>query len=305
MRFINLIIFSLVCLSVFSQEEIIEDSLHQNISSVDDFLEEEVIETFNSTRIINGHSVETLKKGVLDFRIEHKFGDLAGSAGGINTLFGLDNVSDIRIAFEYGVSDKFMIGFGRSRGAGVPYRSLLDGLIKYRILHQDNKRVPISLAFIQTISYSYMPQSSLLTEVSSFPKYIYRFAYCSQMNFARKLNKRINFAIMPTFIYRNFVASDDVNALFSLGSALNYAINSKVGITVEYYNNFQKETFRSNYKNSLSFAVDWITFGHTFKVYLSNSAGFGETQFIPYTNTNWLKGQFRLGFCISRKYIKE
>ena len=125
------------------------------------------------------------------------------------------------------------------------------------------------------------------------------------MNFARKLNKRINFAIMPTFIYRNFVASDDVNALFSLGSALNYAINSKVGITVEYYNNFQKETFRSNYKNSLSFAVDWITFGHTFKVYLSNSAGFGETQFIPYTNTNWLKGQFRLGFCISRKYIKE
>ncbi len=110
---------------------------------------------------------------------------------------------------------------------------------------------------------------------------------------------------MPTLVYRNYVASDDVNTLFSIGTAVSYAVNSKVSLIFEYYNNIQKESVRSNYQNSLSAAVEWITFGHNFKVYLTNAGGFGETQFIPYTNTDWLKGQFRLGFCISRKYMKE
>jgi hypothetical protein len=48
-----------------------------------------------------------------------------------------------------------------------------------------------------------------------------------------------------------------------------------------------------------------MTFGHNFKVFLTNSAGIGETQFINYTDSDWLKGQFRIGFCIGRKYMKE
>ena len=270
-----------------------------------DVAEATPIETFYSTRIVNGHSVETLKKGTLEFRVEHKFGDLAGTNGGINTLYGLDNATDIRIAFEYGITDKFMVGLGRCRGTSLPYHSLLDGFVKYRLLHQDKKGMPLSLSLLGTTSYTYMPASTNLSEVNSFPKSIYRFAYCSQLNFARKFGEKFSLSIMPTLVYRNYVASDDVNALFSIGSAVSYAVNSKVSLIVEYYNNIQKETVRSNYQNSLSAAVEWITFGHNFKVYLTNAGGFGETQFIPYTNTNWAKGQFRLGFCISRKYMKE
>ena len=65
----------------------------------------EVEDTYLSTRIVNGHSIETLKKGTLEFRIEHKFGDAAGELGGINTLYGLDNATDIRFAFEYGLTN--------------------------------------------------------------------------------------------------------------------------------------------------------------------------------------------------------
>jgi hypothetical protein len=54
--------------------------------------------------------IETLKKGTLEFRIEHKFGDAAGDLGGINTLYGLDNATDIRFAFEYGLTNNLMIG---------------------------------------------------------------------------------------------------------------------------------------------------------------------------------------------------
>ena len=84
-----------------------------------------------------------------------------------------------------------------------------------------------------------------------------------------------------------------------------FSVNSKISLALEYYNNFQKEDTREKYHNSLSIAIDWVTFGHNFKVFLTNSAGFGDVQFIPYTNTDWAKGQFRLGFCIARKYMKE
>jgi hypothetical protein len=88
--------------------------------------------TFNSTRVISGHSVEVLPEKTFEMRIEHRFGDIAGDNGGVQTMFGFDNVSDMRIALEYGVTKNLMLGFGRCKGTGVPYRSLLDGFVKYR-----------------------------------------------------------------------------------------------------------------------------------------------------------------------------
>jgi len=78
--------------------------------------------TFSSTRIINGHSVETLGKGYMDMRIEHRFGDMAGDFGGWENMFGFDNLSDMRIALEFGITDELMVGFGRSKGTGFPFR---------------------------------------------------------------------------------------------------------------------------------------------------------------------------------------
>ena len=272
------------------------------------FVEEEsneIEDTYLSTRIVNGHSIETLKKGTLEFRIEHRFGDAAGDLGGINTLYGLDNATDIRFAFEYGLTNNLMIGAGRSRGSGTPYSALLDGFIKYRIINQNKTTIPVSITYVGTTSYSYMTASSLKTDVAYFPKWYHRMAYSSQLNIAKKIYNKLSIALIPTMVYRNYVAADDENIIYSIGTAVNYAINSKVNIGIEYYNNLNESKIRTTFKNSFSVGVDWITFGHNFKVFLSNSEGFGETQFIPYTNTDWSKGQFRIGFCVGRKYIKE
>src|SRR6478736_8478048 len=43
--------------------------------------------TFKATRIINGHSIENVGRGVLDFRISHRFGPVSG---GFQEFFGLD-----------------------------------------------------------------------------------------------------------------------------------------------------------------------------------------------------------------------
>jgi hypothetical protein len=272
-----------------------------------------VTNTFESTRIINGHSVENLRKGVLEFRVEHKFGDIAGADGGIQSMYGLDNSSDIRLAFEYGVTDKLMVGFGRSKGAGTPYKSLLDGFVKYRLLQQSRTGMPVSMSLLGTMSYSYQKASSDLSQVSSYPKQVYRMAYCAQLNIARKFGNSFSLAVLPTVVHRNYVNSDDQNTIFALGSGMHWSITSKYGILLEYYHCLASSDVRNTvnangankYQNSLSVAFEWITFGHNFTIYVTNSKGFGETQFITNTQESWLKGQFRLGFCVGRKFEKE
>jgi hypothetical protein len=287
-----------------------EDTLSVEVTYEETY-EEEVVdsnlveETFHGTRIINGHSVETLRKGVLEFRVEHRFGDIAGTYGGIQSMYGFDNSSDIRIAFEYGITNDLMVGFGRSKGTGAPYKSLLDGFVKYKVLKQERHGSPFTLTALATTSYSYMTASTDISQVNAFPKWEYRLAYCTQLNIARKFGERLSMAVMPTLIHRNYVAQNDVNTLFSLGGAARFGINSKMAVLIEYYHVFAVEDVRGTNYNSLGIAFEWITFGHNFTVNLTNSKGFGETQFIPYTFENWLKGQFRLGFCVGRKFERE
>lgn len=264
-----------------------------------------VTQTFYSTRIINGHSVETLRKGVLEFRIEHRFGDVAGSNGGVQNWFGFDNAADIRFAFEYGITNDLMVGLGRSKGTGAPYRSLLDGFVKYRLLRQKKQGMPVSMTLLGTSSLTYMKASPDISKVEHFPEFAHRFAYSTQLNIAKKFGRRLSLAVMPTYVYRNYVAANDVNGLFSIGGAVKYGISSTWAIVVEYYQNIHGSDVRQSNTNSLGIAVEWVTFGHNFTINLTNSRGFGETQFIPYTFESWSKGQFRLGFCISRKFMRE
>jgi hypothetical protein len=272
-------------------------------------LEEEetfVPKTFASTRIICGHSVETLPERTLDFRIEHRFGDMFGGNGGVQNMFGFDNLADIRIALEYGLTKNMMVGFGRSKGANTPYRSLLDGFLKYKVLSQ-GKESPISLSAIAGASFTYMMASSDLSQVSHFPKVSHRFAYFTQINAARRFGDRVSIALMPTLVHQNYVAANDQNDVFALGAAARVKLTTRFALITEYYHTFAAAGLRpsNEFKRSLAFALEWYTFGHTFTINLTNAAGLGETQFVNNTYSDWLKGQFRLGFCVARKFTWE
>jgi hypothetical protein len=258
--------------------------------------------TFNTTRIINGHSNELLEKGVLEFRVEHKFGDFAGVNGGVSTFFGLDNAADIRVAFEYGITDKLMVGLGRCKGYG-PYRGLLDGFVKAQIFSQttDNK-MPLSMSALASSTMVYTKATNDPTLVASYPEFAHRLAYASQIIVARKFGEIGSIAVMPTYTHRNFVAFDDQNGLFSLGIGGRIGFLKKFGVVAEYYHNFNQSNLRQDFNNSLAFAFEWVTFGHVFSIYVANAGGFGEQQFIPYTTGKWSDGQYRIGFAITRKF---
>ena len=65
---------------------------------------------FKSTRVITAQSMEQLSKGVLDFRILHRFGRINRGA---YEAFGFDEAY-IRLALDYGITDRLTVGIGRS-----------------------------------------------------------------------------------------------------------------------------------------------------------------------------------------------
>jgi hypothetical protein len=261
-----------------------------------------VEKTFSTTRIINGHSNEILEKGVLEFRVEHKFGDFAGANGGFDNFFGIDNAADIRVAFEYGITDRFMAGLGRIKGYG-PYRGLLDGFIKAQLLQQtEDAKVPLSMALLVSSTVSYARAAEEPSLVSHYPKFAHRMAYAGQVIVSRKFGEYGSIALMPTYTHRNYVRYDDQNGLFSLGFAARIPFMTKFAFVTEYYQNFNQVGLRQDFRNSLAFAFEWMTFGHVFSIYAANAGGFGEQQFLPYTTGDWTKGEFRFGFAITRKF---
>ena len=56
----------------------------------------------------------------------------------------------------------------------------------------------------------------------------------------------------------------------------------------------------TNYFPSLNLGYEVETGGHVFTINLTNTGGLMEQDYLPYTNSNWAKGEFRLGFTISR-----
>ena len=86
-------LFFILAFTVFTSPIMSQVDESSDSSYIEETYEEEesnlVEETFMSSRVISGHSVEMLRKGVLEFRVEHRFGDIAGTDGGVQTLFGL------------------------------------------------------------------------------------------------------------------------------------------------------------------------------------------------------------------------
>ena len=84
--------------------------------------------TFYSSRIVNSHTTESIEKKVLDFRINHRFGDVSE---GYDNFFGLDNAA-MRLSFDHGITDKITLGIGRST-----FQKTVDGFAKYKFLSQN------------------------------------------------------------------------------------------------------------------------------------------------------------------------
>lgn len=267
-------------------------------------------QTFKDTRVINSQSVETLKKGILDFRIGHRFGDVNG---GWASLWGLENARDVIFEFDYGLTDNMMIGLMRSKGSGQ-LKQLVSGLWKFRVLRQGEKS-PFSVAFSGLATISTMPKTLVPGKINTFDKFAHRMSYNFQMILASKISERFAIQVAPQLTYRNLIPDfegsevKDNNSIPSVSTALKFQMNKSLALIFDLtvpFSEFRDVTDsvgNKSYHYPLGIGLEWETGGgHVFQMNLTNSTGIVETDYIPYTLTNWSDGEYRLGFTIARKF---
>ncbi|MFN3841581.1 MAG: DUF5777 family beta-barrel protein [Cyclobacteriaceae bacterium] len=247
--------------------------------------------TFKTTRLINGHTIEQVAGGVLDFRVSHRFG-LINS--GLYEFFGLDQATT-RIGLDYGIANRLMIGIGRST-----YEKQVDGFMKYKLLRQSSgaKATPLTLSVLTAMVYKTQKFDNPTRE--NFPSsHLY---YTFQLLAAKKFTESFSFQLMPTVNHYNLVPGTTLsNDLFSLGLGGRIKLSKRVTVNAEYYYQLPNYRFLET-KNSLGIGADIETGGHVFQLYFTNSLGMTERTFINETTGDFLKGDIHFGFCISRVF---
>lgn len=256
--------------------------------------------SFKTTRVVNGHSIENVAPGVLDFKISHRF---APVRNGIYDLFGIDGAS-IRFGLDYGITDRLMIGLGRNSR-----EKIIDGFAKYKLLRQSSgkRNMPVTLIYlvdaqVKTVKFADDTRENFFSS---------RLFYTHQVLIGRKLNESLSLQLMPTLIHRNLVATpEDKNDVFSIGIAGRVKLNKRVALNAEYYYVPTGQIVSTSYVNSLSLGLDIETGGHVFQLHFTNSPDMSYKGFITETQEDWffkndedrwLSG-LRFGFNISRVF---
>lgn len=280
-----------------------QDDLLAGLEAEDSAAAPEVVfikNTWKAPYLINFHTTETERKGVLDFRISHRFGNMVGPGAGGHSLFGLDQASNIRFSFDYGITDDLQVGLGRSS-----MNEHIDLLVKYKLLKQAKNKMPISMVLLNSTALT--PKKDVN---DYFDKFAHRLSFVNQIIVGSKVNNKFSVMLNASHFHRNLIIQqpievdgpDDVNSLFVAGAAARYRLTKKLAIVGEYsyvFSEFRRSD-NYNFNQPLSLGVEIETGGHVFHINLSNSAGLIQQDLYNTGIDNWADGEIKLGFTISR-----
>ncbi|GAB3891636.1 DUF5777 family beta-barrel protein [Larkinella knui] len=258
-----------------------------------------VTATFKSTRLLNGHTVETIKAKHLDFRISHRF-DRVNK--GVDELFGLD-FATVRLGLEYGINDNLTFGVGRSS-----IEKNIDSYLKARLIRQTKgaHAFPVTISALGTLALD--PRKP--TQGGEFKVYSERLVGSGHLLIARKFSESFSLQLMPTAIFRpspTAPARTQVVPAVGIGGRLKF--NKRMSFNAEYYwvdQNLLKTGQPFATYNPLALGVDIETGGHVFQLIFTNSFGMIEKQFLTQTGGayggQFEKGDIHFGFSVSRTF---
>jgi hypothetical protein len=251
---------------------------------------EYVTSAFKSSRVINGHSMEFLGKGVLDVRILHRFGSLRN---GLKEFFGLDQAS-MRLGFDYGLGANLTVGVGRTS-----INKELDAFVKFRPLRQSKGpgSFPFSIAWVSGITLF----TGDWVDEDRKNRFSSRIGYYHEVIIGRKFSEIFSLQVSPVFVHRNLVAgASEDNDTWALGVGGRLRLTKRIAFVADYHPVLAGR--RPGTKDPLSLGFDIETGGHVFQLHFTNSAGMNEKELITNTTDDFWKGDIRFGFNLSRVF---
>lgn len=242
--------------------------------------------TFKGLQIVTLQSTKIPAAKEFYFVVSHRFGSVKD---GISEFFGLD-MATTKIGGVYGITNWLSVSASRHTMLKV-----YEAAVKYRLARQSDD-FPVDIIGYNTIDIN------TFIEEEDYPKLEFtdRLTYISQLLISRKVNSKLSFELVPSYIHKNLYNPDiENNDQFSLGAGGRMKLSKRLSLNLEYVYNIDKPDF---YVNPLSVGLDIETGGHIFQLLFTNSQAMTESGYITNAAGDWGNGDFFFGFNLYRVF---
>ncbi|MFC2116492.1 DUF5777 family beta-barrel protein [Bacteroidota bacterium] len=246
-----------------------------------------VSEPFGTTTLIDNQTTVGLYKGSLSLEIAHRFSEIKE----LGDLFGIYGSANTRLALDYGVSDRIMVGFGTTRD----YK-LQDFEWKVNLLTQTRSySMPVSLSYYGNMVIDARSKENFGPEEDY--NFSHRMSYLTQLIASSKFGP-LSLQVIPTFAWFNGVDQgyNNINYGLSLGGRAQVLGSSSI---IFEYDQPLSQHEAIDTKPNIGFGVEIGTGTHFFRVFATTYSDIIKQRNMFFNTNDPFAGKFRFGFNIS------
>ncbi len=253
--------------------------------------------TFETSILVDNHTVATPYKGGLELEIHHRFSLIEN----YHNLFGIYGSANTRIGMNYGITDRLMIGAGTTKD----YK-LQDIQWKYLIFQQtEDNSIPVSVSYYGNIVADLRKEENFGPEHSF--KEIHRLSYFTQLIVARKLSEKISVQLAPSMAYFNTAPqfSDSTgykNLNFGLHAGAKATLFGAQALLLEYDQLLTKQDLDEQPKPNLALGWEISTATHTFQIFVANYSQIINQRNLVFNTNDFTKGEYLVGFNVTVRF---
>ncbi|WP_445382603.1 DUF5777 family beta-barrel protein [Robiginitalea sp. IMCC43444] len=249
---------------------------------------------FESSYLIDNPTNILFNKKTLEIMMSHRFGLING---GTNDLAGIWGSANIRIGATYAVHDRLTVGFGTTK-----FKRFQDFNWKAALLEQTRSgKIPVSVSYYGNWAIDARKKGN-----NRFPTVQSRYSFFHQLIIARRFNRNFSMQIAPSVSHFNLVQPRMRNDVIGLAVGGRYKISPQTSILIDYAKPFvhhlNGDELDMDPKPGFSIGAEFATSGHAFHLFISNLSGILPQENYMFNTNDFFKGDFLIGFNITRKY---
>lgn len=239
---------------------------------------------FESTSLIDNQTNVLYSKGTLEMVMNHRF----GLTNGTNDMIGIWAPANIRIAFNYGITDRITVGYGTTKDSRLQDFNLKVGLLRQT---RDNS-MPVSVTYYGNATMDARPKDNFIHSSD-------RWSFFNELIIAKRFSSNVSFQVAPSFSHHNYVENPIKNDMFAVEVGGRVKISPTTAILVD--SNLPISTFgNATPKAGFGLGVEFSTGSHAFQLFITNYKGIVQQENNMFNQNDFFNGEFMIGFNITR-----
>mgnify|MGYP000423373872 CR=1 FL=1 len=254
---------------------------------------------WDSDLLIDNQTTLSQPAKTLDFIIQHRFGLV--NQNGISDLFGIYAPgANIRLGLNYTPVKNLTIGYGLTKK-----NMYNDFQAKWLVIEQTrSNRIPVAVALFIDFAIDGRSDNAFGTTYT----FSNRFSYFSQLIVSRKFSDWLSLEITASFTHFNMVATgrNHDNIGVGINGQIKFSPQSSIIFQYDAPLKIQGISEQTSFtetnaaKPNFGFGYQVETSGHSIQIYFTTANGILPQDIYLNNFNDWKKGDFMLGFTITR-----